>query len=26
VSAAAVWNGSFLPSPGERDIFKAAKK
>lgn len=26
VKADAVWNGSFLPSAAERDIFKAAKK
>jgi NitT/TauT family transport system substrate-binding protein len=26
VDATAVWNGSFLPSAGERDIFKAAKQ
>jgi len=26
VNAAAVWNGAYLPSAAERDIFKAAKK
>ena len=26
VKADAVWNGGFLPSEAERDIFKAAKK
>jgi NitT/TauT family transport system substrate-binding protein len=26
ISADAVWNGTFLPSAAERDIFKAAKK
>jgi NitT/TauT family transport system substrate-binding protein len=26
VSAAAVWNGGFLPTAAERDIFKVVKK
>jgi NitT/TauT family transport system substrate-binding protein len=26
VKPEAVWNGSFLPSAAERDVFKAAKK
>jgi NitT/TauT family transport system substrate-binding protein len=26
VNAAAVWNGGYLPSAAERDIFKVVKK